>query len=83
IENNTLSLEQVTDVINGRRVIGSPSEILEVKNAFAAYSRLENFEPYSAADFLKAHKLMMNGVVDDAGRFRSQGVGVYDRALRD
>ena len=78
IENNTMSLEQVTDVINGRRVAGSPSEILEVKNAFAAYSRIENFEPFSVSDFLMAHKLMMSGLVADAGRFRNQGAGLYD-----
>jgi Fic family protein len=78
IENNSLSLEQVTDVINGRRVVGSPSEILEVKNAFAAYSQLERFKPFSIPDFLKAHKLIMQELVAGAGKFRTQGVGVYD-----
>lgn len=78
IENNSLSLEQVTDVINGRRIAGSPSEIREVKNAFAAYSRLEHFDPYSISDFLHAHQLMMADLMPDAGKFRNQGVGVYD-----
>ena len=78
IENNTLSLEQATDVINGRRVVGSPSEILEVRNAFAAYSRIENFDPFAVSDFLEAHKLVMNGLTEDAGKFRSRGVGIYD-----
>jgi Fic family protein len=78
IENNTLSLEQVTDVINGRRVVGSPSEILEVKNAFAAYSQIELFDPFDVSDFLKAHKLVMNELADTAGKFRSHGVGIYD-----
>lgn len=78
IENNTLSLEQVTDVINGRRVVGSPSEILEVRNAFAAYSQIESFEPFNIKSFLNAHKLMMNGLVDGAGKFRTCGVGIYD-----
>ncbi|MFB9273840.1 Fic family protein [Cohnella cellulosilytica] len=78
IENNTLSLEQVTDVVNGRRVVGSPSEILEVKNAFAAYSQIEKFEPFAIADFLKAHKLIMSDLVENAGKFRSQGVGIFD-----
>ncbi|GHT95388.1 Fic family protein [Betaproteobacteria bacterium] len=73
-----MSLEQVTDVINGRRVVGSPSEILEVKNAFAAYSQLEHFKPYAIADFLKAHKRMMQSLVEEAGKFRSKGVGIYD-----
>ncbi len=78
IENNTLSLEQVTDVINGRRVVGSPTEILEVKNAFAAYSQIEGFNPYSIKDFLQAHRLMMGELMDSAGTFRTAGVGVYD-----
>jgi len=78
IENNTLSLEQMTDVIHGRRVVGSPSEILEVKNAFVAYSQIESFDPYSINDFLKAHKLMKNTLVDHAGHFRTQGVGIYN-----
>jgi Fic family protein len=78
IENNTLSLEQMTDVINGRRVVGSPSEILEVKNAFSAYSQIEYFEPYLITDLLQAHKLMMNELMDDAGQFRTEGVGIYN-----
>lgn len=77
IENNTLSLEQMTDVIEGRRVVGSPSEILEVKNAFAAYSQIERFQPFSIPDFLRAHKLMMNELISNAGKFRTRGVGVY------
>jgi len=47
IENNTLSLEQVTDIINGKRVLGAPAEICEVKNAFLAYERLLSFVPYN------------------------------------
>jgi len=78
IENNTLTLEQVTAVINGRRILGSPSEILEVKNAFAAYSQVENYNPFCVSDFLKAHKLIMNGLVDKAGEFRTHGVGIYN-----
>lgn len=78
IENNTLSLEQVTDVINGRRIIGSPSEILEVKNAFEAYSQIEIFEPFIIADFQNAHRLLMSELVENEGKFRSQGVGIYD-----
>ncbi|HAL73736.1 MAG TPA: cell filamentation protein Fic, partial [Clostridiales bacterium] len=79
IENNTLSLDQVSDVINGRRVAGSPSEILEVKNAYTAYSQIENFKPYAISDFLRAHKLIMQELAEGAGKFRTQGVGIYDR----
>jgi Fic family protein len=71
IENNTLSLDQVSDVINGRRVAGSPSEILEVKNAYAAYSQIEYFKPYVIIDFLRAHKLIMQELVEGAGKFRA------------
>ena len=78
IENNTLSLEQVSDVIHGKRVIGSPSEIQEVKNAFKAYSHIERFQPFSISDFCKAHYLMMNDLMDNAGVFRNKGVGIYD-----
>jgi len=78
IENNSLSLEQVTDVINGRRVVGSPSEILEVKNAFSAYLEIENFNPFSVKDFLKAHKLIMDELMENTGKFRTGGVGIYD-----
>lgn len=78
IENNTLSLAQVTDVINGRRVLGAPEEIREVKNAYQAYEQLLSFDPYSVKDLLKGHAVLMDGLVTEAGRFRSGGVGVFD-----
>lgn len=77
IENNTLTLEEVTAVIKGRRVAGSAREIQEVKNAFAAYESLEGWNPTSIDDLLVAHKLMMAGLQDDAGHFRSGSVGVF------
>ncbi len=77
IENNTLSLDQVTDIIEGKRVLGHPREIQEVHNALAAYNLMESLEAHSAADFLKAHAALMRGLADDAGRFRTGGVGVY------
>jgi Fic family protein len=82
IENNTLTLEQVTAVIDGIRVLGHPREIQEVRNAFAGYEAMEGWEPTSEGDLLAAHGLLMAGLVDDAGKFRSGGVGVYqDRRL--
>lgn len=78
IEQNTLSLEQVTGVIDGKRVLGPPSQILEVQNAFAAYERIPTLDPYSVKDFLATHKLMTNGFLADAGKFRSRGVGVFE-----
>ena len=78
IENNTLSIEQVTAIVNGKRVLGAPKEIQEVKNAFDAYERLLSLDPYSADDLLKAHKTLMNELVGEAGVFRSGGVGVFN-----
>jgi Fic family protein len=80
IENNTLSLEQVTDIIDGKKVLGFPHEIQEVKNAHQAYEYLFKYDPYQVKDFLKAHKLMTAGLVKDAGHFRSHGVGVFEGA---
>ena len=77
IENNTLSLAQVTAVIEGRRVLGDPREIQEVRNAFAAYERLTEWRPTAVEDLLAAHGQLMSGLVDEAGRFRSGGVGVF------
>lgn len=77
IEHNTLTLEQVTDVINGRRVLGPPQDIREVKNAYEAYERVSVLDPYSVKNLLHAHKIMMEGLVKDAGSFRSGNVGVY------
>lgn len=78
IENNTLNLEQITAIINGKRVLGMPAEIQEVKNAFEAYEHILDFSPYSINDLLRAHGLMMNSLVTEAGRFRSGGVGVFN-----
>jgi Fic family protein len=76
IENNSLSLEQVTAVIDGKRVLGPAKDIQEVRNAFAAYEALEAWTPASTKDLLTAHRLLMNGLVDHPGRFRFAGVGI-------
>ncbi|HHX61173.1 MAG TPA: Fic family protein [Epulopiscium sp.] len=77
IENNSLSLDQVTDVINGKRILGAPDEICEVKNAFEAYNKLLELNPYSVKDMLLAHKVLMSELTKEAGMFRSGGVGVF------
>ena len=77
IEQNTLTLQQVTDVINGKRILGPPQDIHEVKNAYEAYERVSALNPYSVKNLLLAHKIMMDGLVKDAGSFRSGNVGVY------
>lgn len=77
IEQNTLTLEQVTDIINGKRILGPPQDIHEVKNAYEAYERISTLDPYNVKNLLTAHKIMMNGLVKEAGVFRSSNVGVY------
>jgi hypothetical protein len=76
IEGNTLSLDEVTDVLNGKLVAGKQVEIKEVKNAFAAYDKIMTFDPYKVKDFLIAHKLMTDGLIAESGRFRSGAVAV-------
>ena len=78
IEHNSLSLEQVTAILDGKRVLGNPNEIKEVQNAYEAYEMMLSLDPSSVKDLLKAHKLMMQGLVPENGRFRSKGVGVFD-----
>jgi Fic family protein len=77
IENNTLTLEQVTAVIAGKHVLGLPREIQEVRNAFAAYEALETWRPTSIQDLLAAHGILMRGLVDLPGAFRTGGVGIF------
>jgi Fic family protein len=78
IEGNTLSLHEVTAVLEGRVVAGRQEEIKEVKNAYEAYDKIMTLNPYAVGDFLKAHKLMTQGLVKESGRFRSGDVGVFD-----
>lgn len=78
IENNTLTLGQVTEILDGKRVLGDPREIREVKNAFDAYDLLGRIDPLSVSDLLLVHKAMMSGLVEEAGKFRSRGVGIFD-----
>jgi len=77
IENNALTLEQVTAVLDGKHVLGMPREIQEVRNAFAAYECLELWNPGVLKDLLDAHKILMFGLADFPGVLRSGGVGVF------
>ena len=78
IEQNTLSLEQVTAVLNGKHVLAPPKDIAEVKNAYEIYERLDELDPYSADDLLTAHGIMTRGLVEESGMFRTRPVGVVD-----
>lgn len=80
IEGNTLTEEQITAILAGKRVSGPQREIDEVKGAHAAYEAIESFNPYSIDDLLKAHGLMTKGLVDRPGKFRNCNVGVMDGA---
>ena len=78
IEKNTLSLKQVTDIIDGKHVLGAPDEIQEVKNAIEAYRLMPQLDAFKEKDMLKTHGLMMSQLVRNAGHYRQEGVGVFD-----
>ena len=78
IEGNTLTEEQITAILAGKRVAGPRREIDEIKGAHNAYEAIESFNPYSVDDLLKAHGLMTKGLVKRPGRFRDCNVGVMD-----
>ncbi|MFM9101752.1 MAG: Fic family protein [Cyanobium sp.] len=77
IEQNSLSLEQVTALFDGQRVIGPARDIQEVRNAITAYEALPRWDPANRQHLLEAHGLLMAGLIDVPGRFRSGGVGIY------
>lgn len=77
IEQNSLTLEQVTAILDGKRILGNPNEIREVKNAYATYEMMLELNPYSVDDLLEAHKQMMAGLISENGKFRTSGVGVF------
>jgi Fic family protein len=83
IEGNTLSLEQVTAIVEGKRVLGAQREISEVLGAIRAYEALPDWDPGLSKDFLRAHHCLMSDVLIDAGKFRKGGVGIHkgDRVI--
>ena len=76
IEGNTLTIEQITAIVENKRVIGPKKDILEVKNAIAVYDYLDKLNPYSFDSSCEAHGILMNGLIDSAGRLRSKSVGI-------
>nr|WP_281389167.1 Fic family protein [Spirochaeta isovalerica] len=76
IEGNTLNIENVTAIIDKKRIIGPQKDILEVQNAIKTYDLLNSFNPYRKQDFLKAHKLLMSDLVLHAGEYRKTQVGI-------
>ena len=77
IEGNTLSEDEVRDIINGKQVVAPIRQIQEVKNAIRVYDLYSQLNPFAGKDLLKAHSIMMEALTDDAGRYRSGGVGVF------
>ena len=78
IEANSLSINQVRDVINGKTVIGEREDIQEVKNAFEAYRLIPEIDPYSLDDLLKLHGIMTRYLINQSGMFRLGDEGVFD-----
>lgn len=75
IEGNTLSEKQIAAILDGKHVIAPPREIQEARNAIAAYDHLEEWSPENEKDLLKAHGVLMAGLIDNAGRYRQGSVG--------
>jgi Fic family protein len=69
----------VTDVIEGRRVLGPEDDIIAVKNAFEVYKTLDELNPFSICDLTNAHGVMMKGLVEEAGQIRTSPVGVINQ----
>lgn len=80
IEQNTLTLEQVTAILDGKHVLAPPKDIEEVRNAFDIYDHMDKLNPYSSNDLLRAHGVMMRGLMEDAGTYRERPVAVVDSA---
>lgn len=77
IEGNILSLEQVTHIFEGVRVIGPKKDIIEVQNALLVYEKFDQLNPLSMRDFLYAHKLLLKGLIEDSGAWRGSGIGIF------
>ncbi len=76
IEGNTLSESQITAILENKRVIGPEKDIVEVINALEVYKKIRSFKYHSNKDFLKAHQMLMKGLVENPGKYRTKGVGI-------
>jgi len=76
IEGNTLTEEQITAILENKRVVGPEKDILEVLNALEVYKNINKLKPYNEKDFLKAHKLLLQKLIEKPGKYRTQGVGI-------
>ena len=78
IEANSLSLDQVKDIINGKPVIGIQKDIIEVKNAYEAYEKINQFDAFKEKDLLKAQGLLTKQIENESGKYRNHAEGVKD-----
>ena len=76
IEGNTLTEEQITALLENKRVLAPQKDILEVQNAIKVYEQLNTFNPFQLKDLEKAHAVLMNGLIDNAGKLRTTNVGI-------
>ena len=76
IEGNTLTEEQITAILENKRVVGPEKDILEVLNALEVYKNIRQLKPESEKDFLKAHNLLLQKLINEPGKYRKQGVGI-------
>lgn len=77
IEGNSLSIDQVSTIFENKRVIGPSKDILEVKNAIKVYEELGEFDAFDQNSYLKAHGILMKGLIDNPGEYRTKGVGIF------
>lgn len=76
IEGNTLTEEQITALIENKKVIGPKKDVLEVLNAISVYDEITQYKLHSEKDFLKAHAKLMKGLIKNEGKYRNQSVGI-------
>ncbi len=76
IEGNTLTEEQITAIIENKRVVGPEKDITEVINALGVYKNINKLKPHNEKDFLKAHKLLLKNLINNSGKYRKQSVGI-------
>jgi len=80
IEGNTLDIGHITQIFEGKRVVGPEKDIIEVKNAIKVYRGLSHLNPLSIDDLLKAHKILMKDLIPENGKWRTGGVGIFKGA---
>ena len=81
IEGNSLSLDQVTAILDNKRVFAPEKDIIEVKNAIKAYENLDSYNPTSLVSFCSAHKTLMHGLIENPGKIRTKPVGIVKGAI--